>query len=149
MGRKLGLTGPQSLTLEEMVAIIGNVIGRALRYEEIPLEALKQGMVQRGFSEPFVEDLKGRYARGSGSRRPSPARRKRSSAAPHAAQRMLLCAAAGRADSKPRCGSSGSWSGDLGVGGRNSTRVGATSPKVAECNHRPCEILANAGRCCQ
>ena len=70
VGRRLELTGPQSLTHEEMVAIIGDVIGRPLRYEEIPPEAVKQGMVQRGFPEPFVEALMARYARGVGQPAP-------------------------------------------------------------------------------
>jgi uncharacterized protein YbjT (DUF2867 family) len=70
VGRRLELTGPQSLTHEEMVAIIGDVIGRPLRYQEIPEEAAKQGMVQGGFPEPFVEALLARYARGVG--RPAP-----------------------------------------------------------------------------
>ncbi len=66
VGRRLGLTGPQSLTHQEMVAIIGDVIGRPLRYQEIEPEAAKQGMVQHGFPEPFVEALMARYARGVG-----------------------------------------------------------------------------------
>jgi uncharacterized protein YbjT (DUF2867 family) len=70
VGRKLELTGPQSLTHEEMVAIIGDVMGRPLRYEEIPPEVVKQGMVQRGFREPFVEALMARYARGVGQPAP-------------------------------------------------------------------------------
>jgi uncharacterized protein YbjT (DUF2867 family) len=70
VGRRLQLTGPQSLTHEEMVAIIGDVIGRPLRYEEIPPEAAKQGMVQHGFPEPFVEALMARYARGVGQPAP-------------------------------------------------------------------------------
>ena len=70
VGRRLELTGPQSLTHEEMVAIIGDVMGRPLRYEEIPPEVVKQGMVQRGFPEPFVEALMARYARGVGQPAP-------------------------------------------------------------------------------
>jgi len=70
VGRRLQLTGPQSLSHQEMVAIIGDVIGRPPRYEEIPPEAVKQGMVQRGFPEPFVEALKARYARGVGQPAP-------------------------------------------------------------------------------
>ncbi len=66
VGRRLGLTGPQSLTHQEMVAIIGDVIGRPLRYQEIEPEAAKQGMVQHSFPEPFVEALMARYARGVG-----------------------------------------------------------------------------------
>jgi uncharacterized protein YbjT (DUF2867 family) len=63
VGRRLELTGPESLSHEEMVAIIGDVIGRPLRYQEIPPEAAKQGMVQHGFPEPFVEALMARYDR--------------------------------------------------------------------------------------
>lgn len=63
VGRRLELTGPQSLTHDEMVATIGDAIGRPLRYQEIPPEAAKQGMVQHGFPEPFVEALMARYAK--------------------------------------------------------------------------------------
>lgn len=65
-GRKLRLTGPQSLAHEELVAIIGDVISRPLRYQEIPAEAFRQGMVERGMPEAFVEALLARYARGIG-----------------------------------------------------------------------------------
>ncbi len=70
VGRRLELTGPQSLTHREMVAIIGDVIGRPLRYQEIPPEAARQGMVASGVPGPFVEALMGRYARDVG--RPAP-----------------------------------------------------------------------------
>ncbi len=65
-GRRLELTGPQSLTQQEMLAIIGEVIGRPLRYQEIPPEVARQGMVERGFPEPFVQALMARYARDAG-----------------------------------------------------------------------------------
>jgi uncharacterized protein YbjT (DUF2867 family) len=65
-GRKLRLTGPRSLSHEELVTIIGEVIGRPLRYQEIPAEAFQQGMVQRGMPQAFVEALMARYARGVG-----------------------------------------------------------------------------------
>ena len=65
-GQKLRLTGPRSLPHEEMVAIIGTVIGRPLRYQEIPPEAFRQGMIQRGLPQAFVEALIARYARGVG-----------------------------------------------------------------------------------
>jgi uncharacterized protein YbjT (DUF2867 family) len=71
VGRRLELTGPQSLTHEQMVATIGGVIGRPLRYQEIPPEAAKQGMVQHGFPEPFVEALMARYARDVGQPAPT------------------------------------------------------------------------------
>lgn len=54
LGRRPMLTGPQSLSQAEMVAIIGDVIGRRLRYEEIPPEMAKKGMVEHGLSEAFA-----------------------------------------------------------------------------------------------
>jgi uncharacterized protein YbjT (DUF2867 family) len=71
LGRRLELTGPQSLTHEQMVAIIGDVIGRPLRYQEIEPEAATQGMIANGFSEPFVAALMARYARGVGQKAPT------------------------------------------------------------------------------
>jgi uncharacterized protein YbjT (DUF2867 family) len=65
-GKKVRLTGPRSLSHKELVDIIGNVIGRPLRYQEIPAEAFKQGMTQRGLPQPFVDALVARYARGIG-----------------------------------------------------------------------------------
>ncbi|MEV6160167.1 hypothetical protein AB0L53_58510 [Nonomuraea sp. NPDC052129] len=48
------------------MAIIGEVIGRPLCYQEIPPEAAAQGMISRGFPQPFVAALMARYARGVG-----------------------------------------------------------------------------------
>ena len=45
-----------------MVAIIGEAIGRPLRFQEISPEAARQGMVQYGLPEPFVQALMARYA---------------------------------------------------------------------------------------
>jgi uncharacterized protein YbjT (DUF2867 family) len=63
---KVRLTGPQSLSHKELVDIIGNVVGRPLRYQEVPAEAFKQGLTQRGLPQPFVDALVARYARGIG-----------------------------------------------------------------------------------
>jgi uncharacterized protein YbjT (DUF2867 family) len=62
-GRRLELTGPQSLTHQQMVASIGEVLGRPLRYQEVPPEVAAQGMIAHGFPEPFVQALMARYAR--------------------------------------------------------------------------------------
>lgn len=70
VGRRLELTGPQSLTHEEMVAVIGDVIGRPLRYEEVTPEVAAEGMVRLGFAPPAAAALMARYARGVG--RPAP-----------------------------------------------------------------------------
>lgn len=65
-GRRLRLTGPQSLSQEELVAVIGEVIARPVSYQEVPAEAFRQGMIQRGLPQPFVDALLARYARGIG-----------------------------------------------------------------------------------
>jgi uncharacterized protein YbjT (DUF2867 family) len=65
-GERLRLTGPQALSHERLVTEIGNVIGRPLRYAEIPPEAFSQALLQRGLPQPFVEALMARYARGVG-----------------------------------------------------------------------------------
>lgn len=62
----LELTGPHSLTHEEMVTIIGDVLGRPLRYQEVPAQVAAQAMVDRCLPEPFVTALLARYARGDG-----------------------------------------------------------------------------------
>jgi uncharacterized protein YbjT (DUF2867 family) len=73
-GRRLQLTGPQALTHAEMVATIGEVLGRPLRYQEIPPQAA-QAMTARGTPEPFVRALMDRGMHGrSGTRRRSPTR---------------------------------------------------------------------------
>jgi len=65
-GRRVPVTGPQSLTHDELVAVIGEVIGRPLRFEEVPPEAAARGLVANGVSEAFVAALMARYARGAG-----------------------------------------------------------------------------------
>jgi hypothetical protein len=49
-----------------MVNIVGDVIGRALRYEEIPPEAAKQGMLAHGVPEPLVDAALALQARSVG-----------------------------------------------------------------------------------
>lgn len=70
VGRRPVLTGPDSLTHEELVTIIGEVLGRPLRYQEIPPEAAKQGMLQLDVPEPFVTALLARFARELGQPAP-------------------------------------------------------------------------------
>ncbi|MDP4511527.1 NmrA family NAD(P)-binding protein [Nonomuraea turcica] len=65
-GRKLNLTGPQSLTHTELITTVGEVLGRPLRFEEIPPEVVRQVMVGQGLAERFVEALLARYALGAG-----------------------------------------------------------------------------------
>ena len=53
------LTGPQSLTQREQVEIIGDVVGRSLRFEEIAPEAARQEL---GFPLPAVNMLLNAWA---------------------------------------------------------------------------------------
>jgi uncharacterized protein YbjT (DUF2867 family) len=53
VGQKIPLTGPQSLTNTEMVDIIGTVLGRPLRYQEAPVELVRQRFVGLGFPPEF------------------------------------------------------------------------------------------------
>ncbi|PZF82332.1 nucleoside-diphosphate sugar epimerase [Jiangella anatolica] len=70
IGRRVVLTGPQSLTHAEMVGVIGDVLGRPLRYEEIgPGDAVER-LVAHGLPEPFAVALMARYGRLSGTRQP-------------------------------------------------------------------------------
>lgn len=62
-GQRLELTGPRSLSHEAMVSTIGAVIGRALRFEEIPPSAAIERMAAAGMPREFVTGLMDRYAR--------------------------------------------------------------------------------------
>jgi uncharacterized protein YbjT (DUF2867 family) len=53
VGQKVPLTGPQSLTNEELVDIIGAVLGRPLHYREIPVAEVRQRFVGIGFPAEF------------------------------------------------------------------------------------------------
>jgi uncharacterized protein YbjT (DUF2867 family) len=66
VGRKLVLTGPESLTHEQLVATIGRMLGRELRYSEVPALAAAAGMVAHGQRPEFVAALMARYERENG-----------------------------------------------------------------------------------
>jgi uncharacterized protein YbjT (DUF2867 family) len=48
LGRRLRLTGPQSLTRAQMVTAIGDVLGRSLHYQEIPAGTARAAMIEQG-----------------------------------------------------------------------------------------------------
>jgi uncharacterized protein YbjT (DUF2867 family) len=54
-GAKYALTGPESITQAEQVRVIGEAIGRPLRFEEISPEAARQSLA--AFMPPFVIDF--------------------------------------------------------------------------------------------
>jgi uncharacterized protein YbjT (DUF2867 family) len=52
---KIPLTGPQAMTNTELVDVIGRVLGRRLRYQEIPPESVRQRFVAQGFPAAFAD----------------------------------------------------------------------------------------------
>ncbi|NUT46353.1 MAG: NAD(P)H-binding protein [Saccharothrix sp.] len=65
-GRRVELTGPASHTHREMVAIIGDALGRPLRHQEIPPDQAGEHLIRAGLPPAFVHALMARYARGAG-----------------------------------------------------------------------------------
>ena len=55
VGRKIPMTGPQAFTNTEMVHIIGSVLGRPLRYQEVPAEMVRQRFIGIGFPPEFAD----------------------------------------------------------------------------------------------
>ncbi len=54
-GKKYTVTGPEALTQIEQLGLIGEAIGRPLRWEEVPPEIARRGMLDAGWS-PSVAD---------------------------------------------------------------------------------------------
>ncbi|AKK25517.1 NAD(P)H-binding protein [Mycobacterium sp. EPa45] len=54
-GQRVPLTGPQSLTNAELVEILGAVLHRPLRYQEIPAEFVRKRFIENGFSADFAD----------------------------------------------------------------------------------------------
>ena len=55
LGQKVPLTGPQALTNTELVSVIGTVLGRRLRYQEVPPELVRQRFIGLGFPAEFAD----------------------------------------------------------------------------------------------
>jgi uncharacterized protein YbjT (DUF2867 family) len=53
--RRVPLTGPQAFTNAELVAVLGDALGRSLRYREVPPDALRERMLGTGASAEFVD----------------------------------------------------------------------------------------------
>ena len=49
------MTGPQALTNTELVEVIGNVLARRLRYQEVPPEFVRERFIGIGFSAEFAD----------------------------------------------------------------------------------------------
>ena len=60
-GRRLELTGPQSLSHARTLALIAEAVGRPLRFEEVAPDDLVEHLIRVGLPEPFVRALMARY----------------------------------------------------------------------------------------
>ncbi len=58
-GAQIPLTGPQTLTNTELVGVIGDVLGRPLRYQEVPPDLVRQRFIDLGFSAEFADAYMG------------------------------------------------------------------------------------------
>ncbi len=55
VGQQIPLTGPQAFTNEELVDVIGNVLGRPLRYVEAPPDVVRQRFIAIGLGAEFAD----------------------------------------------------------------------------------------------
>src|SRR6516165_4291152 len=55
VGQRIPLTGPQALSNSELVAIIGRVLGRPLRYFEVPPDVVRQRFISLGLGAEFAD----------------------------------------------------------------------------------------------
>lgn len=65
LGRRPVLTGPESRTHAELIGVLGEVLGRPLRYVDVPPAVATEAMVRNGFPAEFVDTLMSRYAAGA------------------------------------------------------------------------------------
>jgi uncharacterized protein YbjT (DUF2867 family) len=55
VGQQIPLTGPQAFTNSELVEIIGTVLGRPLRYFEVPPDLVRQRFIGLGLGAEFAD----------------------------------------------------------------------------------------------
>jgi uncharacterized protein YbjT (DUF2867 family) len=55
VGRKVELTGPQAMTNTELVAVIGEVLDRPLRYRQVSNDVVRQRFATAGLSPEFAD----------------------------------------------------------------------------------------------
>jgi uncharacterized protein YbjT (DUF2867 family) len=55
VGQRIPLTGPQAFTNSELVAVIGTVLGRPLRYVEVPPDVVRQRFIGLGLGAEFAD----------------------------------------------------------------------------------------------
>ena len=55
LGRRVPLTGPEALTNTELIDIVGNALGRSLRYQEVPPDLVRRRFIDLGLSAEFAD----------------------------------------------------------------------------------------------
>jgi len=58
-GKTYTLTGPETVTMADIAWILGGVIGKPVRYEQVPFDAARKGMIQAGYPDWLAADLIG------------------------------------------------------------------------------------------
>ncbi|MGH3677839.1 MAG: NAD(P)H-binding protein [Mycobacterium sp.] len=55
VGQRIPLTGPEAFTNAELVEVIGSILGRPLRYQEVSAESVRQRFVAAGLPAEFAD----------------------------------------------------------------------------------------------
>jgi len=58
------ITGAEALDCEEVASVLSDVVGKTVRYVDVPLEAAKQGMIAAGLPEKLADLMNELYALG-------------------------------------------------------------------------------------
>lgn len=58
-GKAYELSGPESLTTAQQVATLGNVLGRPLKYVNVPDSAVREAMGKMGMPAPYIDAMVG------------------------------------------------------------------------------------------
>ena len=53
----VAVLGPEDLSLDDMAAVMTEVLGRSIRYQQVPADGYKAQLLQYGASEDFAQGL--------------------------------------------------------------------------------------------
>jgi len=56
-GKTYGLTGPASISYQDIAAGLSKALGKEVKYVDVPLEAAREGMIGMGLSEWFADAM--------------------------------------------------------------------------------------------
>ena len=54
---EVAVLGPEDLSLNEMAQIMSEALGKPVRFQQIPEQAFKAGLIERGMSEAFAQGM--------------------------------------------------------------------------------------------